>query len=104
MKCNKKMGLLEEFLGWYLRDFGLILFFIKSSLRPWTNHPEKHQPRMRFCTQRWFLAGAAFLGTCSPHESKICELVGLKPDLSICASLPFFDIRMAADNIPLGML
>lgn len=98
------MGLLEAFLGWYLRDFCLILSFITSSLRPWTNHQEKHLPHLRFCSQSWFLAGAASLGTCSPHESKMCELVGLKPDLSICASLPFFDISMAANSIPLGML
>lgn len=98
------MGLSETFLGYYLRDFGLILSFITSSLRPWTNHQEKHQPHLRFCSLSWFLSGAASLGTCSPHESKMCELVGLKPVLSIYASLPFFDIRMAATSIPLGML
>lgn len=46
-----------------------------------------HGPRLRFCTQRLFLAGSISLGTYSPQESEMWELVGLNPGLSLCVSI-----------------
>lgn len=74
MNYNKKMGLLETFLGWYLRDFGLILFFITNSLRPWTNHQEKHQPYLKFCTQRWSWLGLHLWGHTAHMKARCVNL------------------------------